>query len=335
MGIPLVVAAVAIGFVAAALAEIGSASGSYRRTVDRGFAALAASVAVQSEVTGTSLGTLLTTAPTLERPVLFAELDHLAAAAASEQDSLDAAAAPSPDAGAGAGCLSALSGRDTATASVRRALEGLLGGTTGTSPLDPGVATSELESAAATLFTADTEWASCRRRLGTTPGRPHLAASRWMARPNAWAPGALATLVGSVAGSSSLAAHPALEITTLATDPPLLPGPANSQLAPTHQVTVHVVISDAGNVDEPTVVVTVTLTGGPSLEALSARVGLRAGGATTVVLGPLQISPGGSYSLQVSAAPPSGAGGAVTTSGLQVDSLPPTTTTTTVPRRRR
>jgi hypothetical protein len=333
VALPLVVAGVVVGFVAGALAEIGPASGPYRRAVDRGFAALAASVATESDATGSALASLLAVAPTLQRPVLFAELDGLATAAAREQASLDRLATPGPR--AGAGCLAALAGRSRAVSAVRNALQGVLGGTTGTDPLSPVVATSELESAAAALSAADAAWAACRAAVRSTPGRPRLPASRWVAGP-AWSAGALAALVGAVTSSSTLAARQALAITTFVTSPPLLGGPASAQLAPTRQVTVHLVVTDTGNVDEPTVLVTATVIGAPHPEALSARVSLRAGTSVAVVLGPLALSPGGSYTLELSAAPPSGAGAAVVSTPLAVAALPTTTTTTTttVPPRR-
>ena len=344
--LPLVAGAVVLAFVIGSVAEIGPSSATYRRTIDRGFAAMAASVAAESNATGSALTSLLGQAPGLERVAFFAGLDHLAADAANEQQQLDSAVPPDPADGSDAGCLSAVSARASAVGGIRQALEGLVGGATGTTLSSPAQAENALDQAAVALAGADGSWASCRHALRSAPGRPRLASSQWIGDPHAWSEFALANLVDAVAGSGTLAARPALSISALVTDPTFLPGPSGPVVSPTRSLSVHAVVSDTGNVEEAHVLVTASLLGGPlggpKPASVSQTVTVDAGDSVSVVLGSLAVVPGVSYTLEITAVPPSGAGATSTSSPLQVATIPtttttttaPTTTTTTVPKRR-
>lgn len=325
--------ALVVAFVAAAVADIGAASGPYRATVNRGFAALASSVGAQSAATGASLRSLLAGAPGMERPAFFTQLDRLAADSAKESDTLAAAVPPAPSGASGAPCLAALADRAAAAARVRLLLEGLLGGRSGTSALASSSVLSDLESAGATVVAGDGAWSSCGRALHAQPGHPRLGPSRWVSGTSPWSPGPLAALVSAVSSSPTLAARPALAITTLVTSPSFLVGAQSAVLPAVERLGVHVVVTNTGNVDDPKVVVTASLGGVPGKGGTgvssSATVSIVAGASTSVVLASLPVSPGDSYTLVITAAPPSGAGATSTSTALQVAALPPTPTTTT------
>ncbi len=330
--LPAVAAAVVVGFVAGALKDIGPASGPYRRAVDRGYAALVSSVAADSNSTGQALDALMADGPSLERGVFFSTLDTLATQAAAQTRQLEGFSSPAPDAGAGSGCQSAMAGRAAATAGIRRALQGLLGGTTGTSsPLSLGTAYLDLKAAAGTLDRADAAWASCRRSMGRAPGRPEVAASRWIGDPRLWSPLALTELVDAVVDSPTLLAHEALAIDAVDMVPAPLPASGAAQVPTTDSISVHVALSDDGNVDEPGVVVRAVFVGasggGPPPE--SATVAVDTGRSRAVLLGPFAVVPGSAYTLEVTVAPPSGLGAASYATALQVLTNPTTTTTTT------
>src|SRR5579863_3743462 len=105
--VPVVVVALVLAFAIGALSQVGRGSGSYRRTVDRGFAALASVVAARSNATGIALAEALVNGPTMQRPAFFSALDQVASHAADEARQLEAAVPPLPSGGAGDGCLSA------------------------------------------------------------------------------------------------------------------------------------------------------------------------------------------------------------------------------------
>jgi hypothetical protein len=333
-----VAAAVVVGLVVGAVTEIGPASGPYRRTIDRGFAALASSVAAESNSTGRALIAVLTNGQSLERSVFFSTLDTLATQAAAQAEQLENFSPPSPDAGAGSGCQSAIAGRATATAGIRQALEGLLGGTTGASPLSMGTSYTDLESTATMLSQADAAWSSCRRSLQRAPGTPKVAASRWITDPGRWSPQSLTALVDSLVLSPTLLAHPSLAVDTVEIVPAPLPGTGPAQVPTTSSLGVHVVVSNDGNVDEPGIAVRAALIsasgGGPPPQ--SAIVAVESGRSLAVVLGPFAVVPGTAYTLEVTVTPPAGPGAATSTTALQVLPTPTTTTTTTTtttPRR--
>ena len=322
-----------VGLAAGGVAQIGRASGSYRATVDLGYSALASPLARVSNTSGADLRTALASAPTLERVTLFTTLDALVAAVGREQRSLDALTPPAPTSGT-APCRQAFAGRAAGVRDVRDGLESVLGGHSGSAPADLTAAESMLASAGTGLADADASWVECRRHLRAAPGHARLVVSRWVTTPGLWAPAALTRLVSAVARAPHLAAHPALTVDALTTEPAALAAGSGGLVAPTTTVTVHAVVVNQGNVDEPAVQVRVTLVpvAAPSTAATeTAIVAVAAGRAVAVVLGPFSVQPGTTYTMQVNAAPPQGPGGTSTTAPLQVEAVPTTTTTTTVP----
>lgn len=328
--LPAALSAVVVGLVVGALVDIGPASGPYRRTIDRGYGALASSVSSESNGTGKALAGFMTEAPKLERLTFFTTLDALSAQAAAQAEELDAAAPPAPDAGAGTGCVSALASRASAVAAIRRALQGLLGGTTGTMPIAVDSAVTGLDSAATTLTQADAQWAACRRALRRAPGTAVVGASRWVTDARTWSPFALTELAEAVAASRTLMARPSLALSAVDLVPAPLPGSGTAKVPSTSRLSVRVDVSNAGNVDEPGIAVRAVLSGPGATTQLSAIVGVGAGHSLTIVLGPFAVAAGSAYTLDISAAPPSGPGAASSSIPLQVLAVP-TTTTTTVP----
>ncbi len=330
--VPTLVVAIVAAFVVGALSQVNRGSGPYRRTVDRGFAALASTAALRSDATGQMLETIVSGGPSLGRVSFFATLGSVASQSTSEAGDLESSASPMPADDAGARCLSALAARASASSTISSVLEGLVGGATGQTFVSPDQTLAALQSAATTLAGADADWAGCRRALRRSPGTPTLGASRWITKPALWSDAALAQLVYDVATSRSLLAVHALAITAVSIDPAPLPSPGAALVPVTNTLVVHVTVADQGNVDEPAVQVRATLLGGPASPApQSAIVAIGAGRAMAVVLGPFTVTPGTGYTLQLTAAPPSGAGAATSTQALQVASVPTTTTTIAPP----
>ncbi|MHB8680734.1 MAG: hypothetical protein ACYDA2_01380, partial [Acidimicrobiales bacterium] len=162
--------------------------------------------------------------------------------------------------------------------------------------------------------------------------------SRWVTGAAPWDSGALGALVTDLARSPSLAAHHALALAAVSTVPTALSAGGGGILPPTSQLTVHSVVTNLGNVDEPAVAVTVSLvpaTSGPPPPPLTAITAVGAQRSVTVVLGPFPVQAGATYRIEISAAPPQGEGAASDTIPVQVAQVPPTTTTTTTTAPRR
>jgi hypothetical protein len=328
--VPAAVLGVVLAVFFGAVSDIGKQSASYRRTVDRGFASLAGSVAIESAATGASLQSILTNGPSLDRITFFSTLDTVATQTAHQTEDLISATSPAPAATVGA-CRQALDDRAAAASDLRQAFEGALGGRTGSSPISPEAALSEADSGVAMAAQGDLAWTQCQQDLSNAPGRPKLAASTWLTDPTAWSGLWVSSLLPQVTGSPSLAANSSLGILAVSTNPSVLVAGGTPVLPATNALTVHVVVSNTGNVDQPGVRVTANLAGGrvagPS--SLSAFVALPAGRSMAIVLGPFAVVPGAGYTLSVTASPPSGAGTATSSLGLQVATVPTTTTTTT------
>lgn len=338
--VPAVVLALLLALLVGSLSQVGTQSAPYRRTVDRGFAALAGSVALRSDSTGALVQSVLTAGPSMDRQALFATLDTTVADTTRQVDDLASYSSP-PPAGVVGGCRQALADRAAAAASLRQAIEGVLGGSTGTAPTSIDTALSAADSGVATAAQGDLQWTACQQALRRAPGTPRLAASHWLTVPTAWSGPSVAGLLAAIAGSPRLMANFSMGIVAVATDPAVLPSGGAPVVTATSSLTVHVVVSDTGNVDQPGVRVTATLSGGRlnGPGSLSAFVALHAGRSLSVVLGPFAVEPGSGYTLAVSAAPPSGPGTATASLPLQIATIPTTTTTTTttttVPTRRR
>lgn len=328
--VPALVLALLLVIVVGALGDIGKQSAPYRRTVDRGFAALAGSVALQSNATGASLQSVLTGGPSMDRLTLFSTLDRVAAQTTRQADDLASDSSPPPSALAG-GCRQALDDRASAAASLRQAFEGVLGGSAGTTSTSLSSALSAADSGVAAAAQGDLAWRSCQQSLRRGPGTPRLVASHWLTDPTAWSGEWQASLVSSIAASPTLAADAALGILTVSTDPAVLPSGGAPVVTSTSSLTVHVVVTNTGNVDQPGVRVTASLSGGRlgGPGSLSAFVALGAGRTMSIVLGPFAVVPGSAYTLTISATPPTGAGAATASLALQIATVPTTTTTTT------
>ena len=93
---PMVLSAVVVIVAVSSVAQISNTSGPYRRTVDRGYAALAAPLVAQSNVAGVALFAFLHDAASLGRLAFFSDLDSFASDASSLQHQYDAITPPDP-----------------------------------------------------------------------------------------------------------------------------------------------------------------------------------------------------------------------------------------------
>jgi len=317
------VTAVVVVLAVATVSQITPASRSYRRTVDRGFAALASPLVAQSNSAASVLATLLAKAPGMQRTTLFSDLDALASSSGASARQFVAITPPAPVAARSADCTRAFDARASAAAELRSALEGVLGGSTGTGDRagDEAAAAGAMQSAGAALQTGDSYWAVCRASLRRAAGGARLARSRWVSDKSAWTAVALSDFVAAVTASPTLAAAHHLSIVNTLLEPAPLQGPAGTVLVPsTTALRVRLVLADKGNVDEHGVEVTASLTasgapsgagakgdgssGAPSSVSARSPLDIAAGTSVGLALPAISVAPGLSYTLQVTATTP-------------------------------
>jgi hypothetical protein len=314
---PLVAVAAIVILAVGAVAQIGPSSGPDRRVVDRSFAVLANAIVAQSNASGVALNALLVHGPGLLRTTFFSDLDSLGVETGQADRRFAALTPPDPAGATVRQCGATMVDRQRAATEVGNALQRLLGGRQGLGGGDEAEAAGALGSAGSLLTSADASWEACRRTLLRSAGSARLRTSTWMSDPSLWTQGSLVHR---------------LSLLALSTDPASVPGRSGvSVLPPTSALRVHVVLADVGNVDEPGVVIVVSAVPQGTSRVpppVRERVGVDAGGASALSLPPLQVGPGRSYALQITATAPGGATASMSVD-VRVSVVPPSPTTTT------
>jgi hypothetical protein len=341
----VVIAAVAIALLVAGIARVGHQSGPYDASVNRSFAVQGTLITEESNATASSLRQLWRTMQNEQRPALQSALDT--AVAQSAQQAAEAAALAGPDLpGDVQGQFAAVfAARAEAVRRFRAAVDGLLG----LRPLavagapDPGApaaaptllssteVTNRITGAGALLSRADRGYAAVRRALAGLPGHPRIPASRWITNVSLWQLGPVAAQVDLVAASSSLAIFHRIYLRTIELSPPAVPSstapPGVSVVPPTSTVTLSVVVSNQGTVDEPHVAVRYTLTPQPAGATTTATrsAAVAAGDSLTLPTVTFRVKPGHNYQLNVTIASPSGQSALSGTTLAQVLQIDPST----------
>jgi hypothetical protein len=314
----LVVTALLVG----GLTQVSRQSGSFDASQNRSFVALASVVARESNSTAAQTRRLLTSMAGQRRPALQANLDDLVQQVEGEATGATAIAVPQPPTGVQAQFADVLALRSTAVRTLRASLDGLLGmhplpvtGATGSahtaaaSPtlLSSTTATDRIAAAGAMLVRSDRSYRSLRKDLERAVGHARLPASTWVTNAQVWQVGSVAAEVDLLSASPTLAATHRLVLRTVRLSPPTLPttgtasSPGVSVLSPTSTVTVSVVLSDLGSVDEPDATVQFTMTSEQSgVAVVRSRTSSVASGLS-VTLDPVvfAVKPGHTYQLRV------------------------------------
>jgi hypothetical protein len=361
----VLVVAIALIVLIGGAVEIGTASGPYRRDVNRSYAAQGTVLIDQSNQTGVELRSLVADMPSLQRSALQRQLDGLVSASAQTATSAAALSPPAPSGTLGQGFAGALADRAQAVAKLRAAVDGLLGMSPlpvvgAPSPpygsgngaadadqvlLSANQASAEITDAATLIEQADRTYASVRRQFRAAPGNASLPRSVWMTNPQLWAAGPVQTLVDRVSGSSSLApvhrvvlVEGGVRVTPAAVPPVQAAATAPSVVPPTGTLQVTAVVANQGNVDETGLVVSADVQpqGAGAPADSSETVSLAPTASMAVTLPSLKVAPGDTYSLTVSVTPPAAQSNRNETSQaftirVAPPAPPPTTTTTTQP----
>jgi hypothetical protein len=337
-----VVAALVLALLIGGFMQISRQSHAYDQSVNRSLAAQGRIVASESSATAARFRHLLATMQSLDRRTLQAELDA-AVEQAGDQYSQAQRAAGSADSGSLAGQLvSVFSDRVHAVRDVRAAIDGLLGmhplPVAGASVQDSQTAsptlltstqtTDQFAAAGFALARSDAVWRAVRAGARHSRGGYRLPSSAWITDPQTWQLGAVAEQVDLLAASPSLAAVHGLTLQTVRLTPPALPAaattaPGVSVLTPTTSISVTVVVSNLGSVDEPNSTVQFALapqTGGSAVTS-TRHAAVPSGGSVTLDTVTFNVKPGSTYQLTVAIQLPAGeaANGTITaTQTLQI-----------------
>ena len=320
----LVVAGVAALILIGGLTRIGQASTQYDRSVNQTYGLAASVVVRQSNETATQFRHLMGSvgSSSLDRLSLQQSLAAITAATAQQAAAAGSLVPPEPSGRVATEVTGALTERAQATALVRTTVERALGGTatsaaTEESAMPTAQAVPALASAGTRLEQADARYADARRSLRHAAGHATLPSSAWVQDPGAWTTGSLSDLVATMTAATTLAPSTALELTAVRLDPSVLPPappaagtpgvPAGAEVVPpTDSLTVTVTVENIGDIDQPTARVSASLTPRASSTTVSSgqSFSVDAGASVTVVLPPLRVQPGGTYTLSVVVTPP-------------------------------
>jgi hypothetical protein len=335
------------------LTQVSRNSGPYTAQMNRSFGSQVTAVAVASNVTASSVRHLMGTLSTQNRQGLQAELDSAVQQTAQQATQVGTFATPAPPGQIAQHFSTVFSDRAQAMVQLRAALDGLLGlhplpvagAATGgaavvSTPtlLSSTEATNRIAAAGSLLAQSDRNYATVRRALTRSAGHARLPASAWITDRQTWQVGAVATQVDQVSTSPTLAATTQLALTSVRLTPPALPSPTGavtpgqSTLSPTTGVSVSVVLSNPGTVDQPRATVHITLTdqGGGSTVALTRTTAIASSRSVTLAPAPFGVKPGRSYQLSVAIVLPAAQTVTAGTSVIQVLQVAPSTPPTTV-----
>jgi hypothetical protein len=342
----LVVAAVLVG----GLIRVGSQSGPFDASINRSFAAQGAVLAQQSNATATSVHRLMADMPQQDRPTLEADLDD---AVAQATDQAKRAGALAVDGGVQSQFAAVFADRERAVEEVRSAVDGLLGmnplavagapaagGSAASVPtlLSSTQATDRIAAAGLLLAGSDRSYRQVRHTLARMAGHAALPQSKWITGVNVWQIGSVATQVDMVAASTTLAAIHQLVLSAVGITPPALPAPTGvatpgrSVLSPTTTVTLDVVLSNEGSVDEPRASVKFALVADPAAAGATTvptmairTTAVAAGRSVSLTPVSFRVRPGTSYQLTVAISVPAGQTNVANTSLSQVLEVSPST----------
>jgi hypothetical protein len=315
----LIVTALLLG----GLTQVSRQSGPFDITLNRSFAAEGSIVAAESNVTATTVRHLMATMKTQQRSTVQAALDSLVQQA-TEQSARAADIADSDlPAPVQAEFANVFVNRANAVSELRASIDGLLGmrplpviGSAAGSArlpatptlLSSSVASDRIAAAGALLTRSDRQYAAVRRMLERAEGHAKLVASTWVTNAQQWQVGSVATEVDQVTSSHTLAATQRLVLRTIRLSPQVLPSPSGgatpltSKLSPTRTLTVSVVLSDLGTVDEPAATVQFTLTAMVTGAVVRRTRTSALASGTSVAMEPVRfaVTPGHTYQLSVS-----------------------------------
>jgi hypothetical protein len=305
----LVVIAAALlvsGYAVVVAVQVRPAERVYGRSADQSFVAMVVPIADESNDTGEELSSMLgVEGVKFGTPTLMATLDTMLGDAKGAVSQFESLKTPSYVSGAASSCLQALRTRADTLGSFRSAIASLL------QAPDPGAATA-IQGLGTRLIGSDRSWSDCRDQLRSAPGLEldSVPASAWVGAQTLWDQVSVESFVSAVSESGPDAGHPiggGLEILAVSVSPPAEITRAGFGVLPTTtSIELAVIVEGTGTMPEPHVNVTASLVpekghGEAATETATTSVG--PGLSVSVHPPALEVLPGASYLLEVSASP--------------------------------
>ncbi|MGO9344134.1 MAG: hypothetical protein ACLP6E_16730 [Acidimicrobiales bacterium] len=309
--------------------QIGPAERTYESSVDESFAASVTPIADESNDTGSELSSMLGGADArIGSASLVATLDSMIGDANEAVGQFETLSTPPDLTGAASSCLSALESRARILGTFRSSVATLvsMSATDAGRRSDEAQAESSIEHLGLSLGAADESWSDCRSAMLDAPGRSRnsVPSSVWVGPDPAWEQASVVSFIDDLTQSAPLVPTPPLVITAVSASPPAVVTLRGvDELPVTSTLTLHVVVADKNNLEEKGVVATVSLTpvgatGDPASSSSEASIG--PGQAFSFHPRALEVSPGASYTLEVTVTGPGQSAPAVRSYRISVDS---------------
>jgi hypothetical protein len=305
-------------FLAIVAVQVTPAERIYVASLDATFATSMNPIAKETNYTGSELSSMLKDPGNkLVRATFVANLDAMVGDANQAVTQFETLTPPGNLSRPASECLSALRARANGLATFRTAIAAVLADPPGDAQSAPS-AESSIDQVRSVLSSSDSSWSVCRQGVLEAPyrGRNALPESVWVGSKTQWGQVALAGFVSDIASIVTSATQP-ISILAVSIDPPSVVTIAGSDVLPTtSRVSVHVVVRNMTNTEEPNVAVKVSLVptqGASSASGVHAEstAALAGGQAASFHPAALEVSAGTPYELEVTATE-SGGGVSVT-----------------------
>ena len=319
IALAVVLALVLGGLAVNGVVKGASDSKSYLELVNRSFVAQANVIVARQQTQAKELDRILARAPKMTRHELAGSLEALMISTQADATAAENSLPPNPTGQLGQRFVHLIGQRAIAVHVFGLTIERLLGIAVtppgATSPkvrplLTTTVATARLTGAGASLGRADEQVGPLRYSFAHAPGHALLHRSVFVADRAAVSPAAMATFVSELEASSSLAIVHQLELSSVALRPAALPTSTaqTTNLPPATKLRVTALLTNAGTVTEPGIVVTATIAPVSGGRPASVRAGGTAqpGGSLAVALPPMPLSPGTTVTLTITVTTPPG-----------------------------
>jgi hypothetical protein len=287
--------------VAAVLIVVVALPGSYSSTDQQSYLDIVRPQLQLSAQQGAVVRDIRAHAPSFDRTTLFQRVNDLADGSAGVQQQVSPVGPPGSLGSAGSLLRQALSMRAQATATLRDGLQTSLSG----APADR--AATLLNRAGQQLEAGDNLYGGFLRALSRSRAASiSVPEYRWDVNRADWARPALGLYVLSLRLSPSLAVHHDVALGLVSIQPtPISYMGSVAVLGLARQLSISVVVANAGNVTERGVPVVVTVAGGQT-QSVRTVVDLDPGQRRAVDLGGLSLNPRTLYALTVTVGPVSG-----------------------------
>jgi hypothetical protein len=306
-----------LGLVINGIVSGARSSSDYETLSNQSFALQANSISASQAIQGQQFTSILVNGPGMSRADLGRQLEALVTSTDQSAQQARIAGTSAASNGVAPKYAQVVIDRAQGVAQSAHAIEGLLGLTAvpGTSSnaalLSSAQATNELAQAGALIAQADATMPGLQATMAKAPGHAWLRNPPFVSDAGLLSRTSMSLFVASLSTSPTLTVVHQLSLASLSILPTPLPvGNSNATitLSPTSTIQVTLVVKNQGNVGENPVTASASVTPvqGGFAQNVHGTARVAAGGAVSMVLPALQVTPGTTVSLSVQVAPAPG-----------------------------